>query len=134
MMEKGYRYRDFAVVSGDLTKQATTWKKVMEQLEVPFFMDYSEPLAQNPMAMVVERVLELFRTDFQYESVVAFLKTGFLEIPEEEETEEMPENIEEETKEEITEVTEAETEEETEKETEEDIEEAVEEAQKIEEE
>lgn len=83
VMDKGYHYRDFAVVSGNVSDMAITWKHCMEQLEIPYFMDYSEPLTHNPIVEVVTQLLNIYMTDFSYESVFAFLKTGFLDIPEE---------------------------------------------------
>lgn len=80
VMEKGYHYRDFAVITGDLNEQAALWKQIMEQIEVPYFLDFREPLMHNPVAEMIGIVMELFRSDFSFESVFALLKTGFLDI------------------------------------------------------
>lgn len=80
VMEKGYHYRDFAVITGDLREQAAVWHQVMEQVKVPYFLDFNEPLSHNPVVELVGMVMELFRTDFSYDSVFSFLKTGFLDI------------------------------------------------------
>ncbi len=80
VMEKGYHYRDFAVITGDLNEQAALWKQIMEQIEVPYFLDFREPLMHNPVAEMIAIVMELFRSDFSFESVFALLKTGFLDI------------------------------------------------------
>ena len=80
VMKEGYHYRDFAIITGDLQEQANLWKQVMEQLEIPYFLDFREPLVYNPIVETISMVMELFRTDFSYESVFSLLKTGFLEI------------------------------------------------------
>ncbi|MBR1865437.1 MAG: PD-(D/E)XK nuclease family protein [Lachnospiraceae bacterium] len=80
VMEQGYHYRDFAVITGDLKEQSVIWKQVMEQRAIPYFMDFSETLSHNPMVEMIGMVMELFRSDFSYDSVFSFLKTGFLEI------------------------------------------------------
>lgn len=80
VMEKGYHYRDFAVITGDLNEQSSLWKQAMEQSEVPYFLDFREPLMHNPVVEIVGIVMELFRSDFSFESVFALLKTGFLDI------------------------------------------------------
>lgn len=80
VMEKGYHYRDFAVITGDLREQAAVWHQVMEQVEVPYFLDFNETLSHNPIVELVGMVMDLFRTDFSYDSVFSFLKTGFLDM------------------------------------------------------
>lgn len=80
VMEEGYRYRDIAVITGDLKEQSVLWKQVMEQLAIPYFLDFSETLSHNPMVEMIGMVMELFRSDFSYDSVFSFLKTGFLDI------------------------------------------------------
>lgn len=80
VMEKGYHYRDFAIITGDLREQAAVWHQVMEQVEVPYFLDCNETLSHNPIVELVGMVMDLFRTDFSYDSVFSFLKTGFLDM------------------------------------------------------
>ena len=76
----GYRYSDFAVITGDLQTESEIWKRNMEMYKVPYFLDYSEPMAHNPVAGIVELLLEIFHSDFSYESIFALLKTGFFDI------------------------------------------------------
>lgn len=75
-----YRYRDFAVVTGDMGQQADLWHMVMQQLEIPYFMDVNEAFIHNPVVEITNMVLDLFIHDFAYDSVFAFLKTGFFDI------------------------------------------------------
>ena len=75
-----YRYRDFAVVTGDMGQQADLWHMVMKQLEIPYFMDVNEAFVHNPVVEITNMVLDLFIRDFAYDSVFAFLKTGFFDI------------------------------------------------------
>ncbi len=75
-----YRYRDFAVVTGDMGQQADLWHMVMQQLEIPYFMDVNEAFVHNPVVEITNMVLDLFIRDFTYDSVFAFLKTGFFDI------------------------------------------------------
>lgn len=52
----------------------------MERLEIPYFLDFSETLSHNPIVETVAMIMELFRSDFSYDSVFSFLKTGFLDL------------------------------------------------------
>lgn len=80
VMEKGYHYKDFAIVTGDLREQSTVWKQVMEMLDIPYFLDINETLPHNPIVEIVGMVMNLFIADFSYDSVFSFLKTGFLPL------------------------------------------------------
>lgn len=83
VMKEGYRYSDFAVITGDLQKESEIWKQAMEMQKVPYFLDYSEPMSHNPIVEVIGLLLEIFRSDFSYESVFALLKTGFFDMEKE---------------------------------------------------
>jgi ATP-dependent helicase/nuclease subunit B len=80
VMKKGYSYSDFAIVTGDIQGENEIWKQIMEMYKIPYFLDYSEPMAHNPVVEIVGLLLEIFRRDFSYESVFALLKTGFFDI------------------------------------------------------
>lgn len=80
VMREGYCYRDFAVITGDLTGQRDMWKQTFEQAEVPCFIDCNEPLLYNPIVEVTSLIGDLFLKDFTYESVFAFMKTEFLAL------------------------------------------------------
>lgn len=78
--KEGYRYSDFAVITGDLQSSSEIWKRIMEMYKVPYFLDYSEPMSHNPIVEIVSLLLEIFRSDLSYESIFALLKTGFFDI------------------------------------------------------
>ncbi|MGN0153876.1 MAG: PD-(D/E)XK nuclease family protein [Lachnospiraceae bacterium] len=80
VMKDGCHYRDFAIITGDLKEQSDVWKRTMDTLQIPYFLDFSETLSHNPIVEFVGMVMELFRTDFSYDSVFSLLKTGFLGI------------------------------------------------------
>lgn len=80
VMKEGYHYSDFAIVTGDLKEQTEVWKQAMDSLKVPYFLDFSESMPHNPIALIVGMIMELFISDFSYDSVFSFLKTGFLEF------------------------------------------------------
>lgn len=78
--KEGYSYNDFAIVTGDLTSQTMIWKQCMEQLQIPYFLDFSEVLTNNPIVDIVSMIMELFISDFSYEGVFSLLKSGFFDI------------------------------------------------------
>lgn len=80
VIEEGWHYRDFGIITGDLAEQADVWRQTMEQMAIPYFLDVNETLSHNPVVETVGMLMELFRTDFSYDSVFTFLKTGFLDM------------------------------------------------------
>lgn len=78
--ECGYHYRDFAVITGDLAERSGDWNHILKRAGIPYFLDASEPLARNPVAIITGMAFDLFRTDFSYESVFSFLKTGYFDL------------------------------------------------------
>ena len=80
VMEKGYRYRDIAVITGDLDDNIEVWNRIMKRMEIPYFTDSNEMLLDNDVARIVVAVIELFEKDFSFDSVFSFLKTGFTDM------------------------------------------------------
>lgn len=80
VMDCGYHYKDFAIVTGDVSGDSLLLERYMNRMEIPYFLDYSEPLTHNPIIEVVWLLFEMYHRDFSYQSVFAFLKTGFLNL------------------------------------------------------
>ncbi|MBE5941844.1 MAG: hypothetical protein E7264_04800 [Lachnospiraceae bacterium] len=80
VMEEGYQYKDFAIITGDLRQQSDVWRTTFEMLKIPYFLDCTEELAHNPLAEFVTMLLEVFTQDFSYDSVFSLLKSGFFDI------------------------------------------------------
>lgn len=76
----GYRFRDIAVITGDLEDNNEVWKRIMERLEIPYFLDVNEPLLHNQIVELISMVFDLFDKDFSFDAVFSFLKTGVLDI------------------------------------------------------
>lgn len=76
--EQGLRYRDVAVVTGDLPGYGREIAHQFEQNQIPYFMDDKKSLLNNPMAELIRAALEVIQRDFSYESVFRFLRTGLI--------------------------------------------------------
>ena len=79
-----YRYRDIAVIAGEIGDYAEHIEEVFEKYQIPVFIDAKRPLVNNVMVEFLKSALEVFVTDFKYESVFRFLKTGIHDFGEEE--------------------------------------------------
>lgn len=79
----GMRYRDIAVITGDLPGYGREIVHQFEKSGIPHFMDDKKNVLDNPMVELIRAALEAVRTDFAYESVLRFLRTGLVTRDEE---------------------------------------------------
>lgn len=75
---KGYRYRDLAVVCSDISAAKTVLSHEFEQSGIPCYFDESVTVGENALVLMIEAALDIIRTDYSYESVIRFLKSGLV--------------------------------------------------------
>ena len=80
LLRKGYRYRDIAIVSGDVEMYASYVQQVFSEYEIPYFLDQTNPILFHPLIECVRGLLELAKSDFSYASVMRVVKSGLLPI------------------------------------------------------
>mgnify|MGYP000106741255 CR=1 FL=1 len=79
----GFRYREIAIVCGDLPGYE---KEILHQFEengIPLFLDSKKDVSGNPFIRLMKSALEILRRGFDYESMFQYLRTGL--VTEEEE-------------------------------------------------
>ena len=74
--EKGYRYRDIAVIVSDMNAYADALEKQCAAYRVPIFMDHKKSILLNAFVEYVRSLLAMVEQNFSYESVFRFLRTG----------------------------------------------------------
>lgn len=84
IMEKGYHYRDFAIVSADIETYGELAQNILEQNDIPSFLDYKRNIMNNAAVSFIRGALQVIEEDFSYESVFGFLKTGLSGLAKEE--------------------------------------------------
>ena len=73
---KGYRYRDFAVVTGDVPQYANYVPETFAQYGILFFIDQTRNILFHPFIEFIRAALEVVEFDFSYQSVFRFLRSG----------------------------------------------------------
>ena len=71
------RYRDMAVVTGDLENYGREIARQFDKAQIPWFMDNKKSILENPMVELIRAVTEAMG-DFSYENVFRYLKTGLV--------------------------------------------------------
>lgn len=82
--EEGMRYRDIAIITGDLAGYGRVVSHQLEAEGIPYFLDSKKSIITNPMVEMIRAALELVEKDFSYETVFRYLKTGLVPISREE--------------------------------------------------
>lgn len=75
--ERGYRYRDIAIVTADMNAYEEPLKKQFAKYGIPHFIDNTKSLMQNPFVAYLRSALAIVRNDFRYDDVFTFLRSGF---------------------------------------------------------
>lgn len=84
LLREGYQYRDIAVVCGSMESYQTSIKSEFSKLDIPFFIDQNRGILLNPFMEYIRSALQVFSKDFSEEAVMAYLRTGLVDIEPEE--------------------------------------------------
>lgn len=74
--DRGMRYSEFAVVSGDVQGYEKYAESVFAMYEIPYFADMKKDILCHPLIELIRGVLEIAQRDYSYESVMRCLRTG----------------------------------------------------------
>ena len=78
--EKGLRFRDIALVTGDVEMYRAEIMRVFAECEIPFFMDNKRSLITNPVVDYLRAALGVIIENYSYEAVFRFLKNKLCPI------------------------------------------------------
>lgn len=74
--EQGYRYKDFAVVTGDLETYGHYADQVFGKFQIPYFVDQKHSVLMNTLVEFMRSAVDLAVQNFSYESVFRYLRCG----------------------------------------------------------
>ena len=80
--EKEYRYRDIAVITGDLETYGWEARQAFEKAGIPCFVDSRRTVLSNPLAEAIRAILDMESSSFSYESVFRYLRSGISDLTE----------------------------------------------------
>lgn len=78
VMDKGYRYRDIAVLAGDVGRYDKVLTTIMSQGEIPYYIDRKRSILNNDAAAFVLGCVRMLQYDMTYNHVFAYLKSGYV--------------------------------------------------------
>jgi ATP-dependent helicase/nuclease subunit B len=78
--EEQYRYKDIAVVTGDIGNYGRLLGQEFDKAGIPCFIDHKRDLMANPFIEFLRSALDIIKKDFDYESVFRYLRSGMAEV------------------------------------------------------
>ena len=77
---EGYRYKDISIISKEIDTYGDLAKVVFKEYEIPLFVDETKDLSRNIVIRYALSIIDIFDQNFSYESMLNYLKTGFIQI------------------------------------------------------
>ncbi len=82
IQNEDYRYKDFAIITGDIDEYEATIKEYLEKYEIPVFIDKKRNVLSHQIVEFIRSLIDIGVSNWGYESVFRFLKTGIIGIDE----------------------------------------------------
>ena len=76
--DDAYRWRDIAVLAGNLEEYRDLLITVFENYDIPFFLDQERSAAFHPLVEFIRSSVEIIIRGWRYDCVFRCIKTGFL--------------------------------------------------------
>ncbi len=77
-----YRFKDIAIISADIEMYSGIIKAIFEKFEIPVFIDENKDVNGNILMRFIISLLNIFTTNFSYESMFSYIKSGVLNLDE----------------------------------------------------
>lgn len=77
VQEKDYRFRDIAIVSGNIESYTMLIRRAFEEYGIPYFLDEKRSSMDRPVIEWILSALKTIESNYRYDQVFRFLKTGF---------------------------------------------------------
>lgn len=82
--ERGFRYKDISIITKDLEKYSNLIRAIFAKYEIPVFIDEKRDLNQNIIIKYILSIMEVISKNFSYDSVMNYIKSGFLDFEKDE--------------------------------------------------
>ena len=76
------RYKDISIITKNKDNYSSVIKMIFQKYDIPVFIDEKRDLNQNVIVQYILSILEILNKNYSYETVFNYLKTGFVEIDE----------------------------------------------------
>ncbi len=77
VMEDGMSYKDFALITGDVSRYREASRRQFDGMGIPLFIDDKTSLSENSFVEMLRSSMDVILKDFSYESVFRYLRSGY---------------------------------------------------------
>lgn len=84
IIDKNYRYKDFAIITRDVSRYSTILKSSLENYSLPYFLDASETLFNKNLTNFIIAAFDVVHSNYSGIDVLRYLKSGLTGISTEE--------------------------------------------------
>ena len=78
--DEGYRYKDIAVVCREIDSYDKITSVIFNEYNIPYFLDKKREVLSNPLVVLIISTLEILITNWSYESVFKYVKSGLITL------------------------------------------------------
>lgn len=78
--EEGLRYKDIAIITGDLEKYRELLTPFLQSESIPFFADETHSVLMNPFVEFLRSAIDMTVSSLSYESVFRYLRSGMSNV------------------------------------------------------
>ena len=78
--EDGLRYREIAVVTGDIGNYGRVFEEKLIANNIPYFIDNKKSVMDNPFIEMIRAVFEIHIQNYSYESIFRYLRSGMTDF------------------------------------------------------
>lgn len=82
--ENGYRYKEIGIITKNIDTYSGLIKAIFSKYDIPVYIDEKKDLSQNILIKYIIALLDVFAKNWSYESVIAYIKTKFSGLEDEE--------------------------------------------------
>lgn len=76
----GYKYKEIAIITKDITKYSGLIKAIFGKYEIPVFIDEKQDLSQNILVKYITAFLDIFAKNWSIDAMFNYIKSGFLDL------------------------------------------------------
>ena len=82
--ENGYRYKEIGIITKNIDTYSGLIKAIFSKYDIPVYIDEKKDLSQNILIKYIIALLDVFAKNWSYESVIAYVKTKFVGLEDQE--------------------------------------------------
>ncbi len=82
--DEGKRYKEISIITKNIENYSSLVRAIFEKYDIPVFIDQKKDLSQNILIKYILAILEIFAKNWNFESVINYIKLGFCDITDEE--------------------------------------------------